>query len=112
MVPSKSGHERRKERRYDVALQGELTFDGKTVPVEISDLSASGALLILANPPPVGSVVDLLIPEFGIISLEVMHAGESFCGMALANPAEQRDKLLDWLRGEVPGPARTAGARP
>jgi hypothetical protein len=108
MAPSSLGHERRKERRYEVALQGELQFDGNTVPVEIADLSASGALLMLPSPPPVGSVVDLLIPDFGAIAMEVVHAGETFCGLALANPAEDRDQLFDWLRGEATGSARAA----
>ena len=112
MAPTAQGRERRKERRYDVALRGELRFGGKAVPVEIADLSASGALLMLANPPPVGSVVDLMIPGYGVVAVEIVHAGETFCGLALANAAEDRDRLLDWLRGEFTEPERAAAARP
>ena len=42
--------ERRRERRYEVELHGELRFDGNAVPVTVTDLSASGALVNLPEP--------------------------------------------------------------
>ena len=95
------GAERRTERRYEVELHGELRFDGKAVPVKIADLSPSGALLMISNPPQSGRIVQLWIEDFGVVDVEVMHSGDTFCGLALANPAKQRDQLIEWLRQEV-----------
>ena len=100
-MDSASGAERRKERRYQVEKHGELRFDGKAVPVQIADLSASGALLMIQDPPPAGSVVELWIDDFGVVDVEVVHSGKTFCGLALANPAADRDDLLEWLRQET-----------
>jgi hypothetical protein len=93
--------ERRKERRYQVELRGELRVDGNAIPVQIADLSASGALLIMQDPPPAGDLVDLWIEDFRTITLEVVHASGSYCGLALANPAKDRDDLLEWLRQDI-----------
>jgi hypothetical protein len=107
-----SGAERRKERRYQVEMHGELRFDGKAVPVQIADLSASGALLMMQDPPPAGSVVDLWIDDFGVVEVEVVHSGKTFCGLALANPAADRDDLLEWLRQETGEGASENAAHP
>ncbi len=107
--PSPPGSERRKERRYEVQLNGELRFDDETVPVRIADLSGSGALVFCENPPGAGSEADLWIENFGEVAVEVMHAGESFCGLAFTHPALCRDRLLVWLRQEA-GSERGAAA--
>jgi CheY-like chemotaxis protein len=95
--------ESRKERRYAVELHGEFRFDGKSVPARIAELSPSGALLMMSDPPPSGAMAELWIEDFGALAVEVMHSGDTFCGLALAKPAEQRDKLIEWLRQEVAG---------
>lgn len=96
--------ERRRERRYEVELHGELRFDGAAVPVIITDLSASGALVNLLDPPTVGRQIELWIEDYGTIAVEVVHVSDSCCGLALANPAAERSRLLEWLRQEVQPP--------
>ena len=100
---NRPGAERRRERRYQVELHGELRFDGKSVPVQIVDLSASGALVMATDPPAADELVDLWIEDFGLIQMDVMHASGSYCGLALANPAADRDELLEWLRQDADG---------
>jgi PilZ domain len=103
-VPSDKGtgaSERRKERRYEVQLRGELRHDGSCYAVHIADVSGSGALVFMENPPEAGIEAELWIEDFGILPIEIMHAGEHFCGVAIMNPAQHRDQLLSWLRQEV-----------
>src|SRR3954463_6680796 len=92
--------DRRKERRYEVKLHGELRYDGAAFAVEIADVSGSGALVFMEDPPPAGSEAELWIDDFGILPIEIMHSGEDFCGVAIANPARYRDRLIQWLREE------------
>lgn len=101
--PASSGTEKRKDKRYEVELPGELRFDGKAVPVRVTDLSASGALIMVDDPPPSGSKAELWIKDFGSLDIEIMHAGGTFCGVALINPAAHRDRLMEWLRQDVTG---------
>ncbi len=93
--------DRRKERRYEVELHGELRYEGAAVAVQIADISGSGALVFMEDPPPAGTEAELWIEDFGILPIEIMHAGEHFCGVAISNPARYRDRLLDWLRQEA-----------
>ena len=107
--PSPPGSERRRERRYEVDLSGELIFEDETVAVRIADLSGSGALVFMEDPPPAGYEAELNIDNFGPVAIIVMHAGETFCGVAFTHPAQVRDRLLEWLRQEA-GPERAAAA--
>jgi hypothetical protein len=92
--------ERRKERRYQVKLRGELRAGGNAVAVEITELSASGVLLAMEQPPAVGQAAQLLIKGFGTLDLTVVHSAPGVSGLVLSRPAEQRDKLMEWLRQE------------
>jgi len=101
--------DRRKERRYEVELHGELRIDDACYEVQIADISGSGALVFMEDPPEAGSTADLWIEDFGIVPIEIMHAGEHFCGVAISNPAKYRDRLLSWLReAAVEAPAAAA----
>jgi hypothetical protein len=100
------GAERRREKRYEVKLAGQLGVDGKVVDVTIGDLSASGALLLMSNPPEVGEVADLWIVGFGDLEIQVMFSGETMCGVVFTHPAACRDRLLHWLKEEVDKPER------
>src|SRR3954471_9508621 len=89
------GIERRKEVRYDVELHGELRHGGKVFAVQIADISGSGALVLMTNPPKAGSEAELWIQDFGTVPIKIMHAGEHFCGVSITDPAKYRDRLLD-----------------
>ena len=93
-----SSPKRRKERRYQVDLHGELYFEGKVFAVQITDISESGALLFLHNPPPAGTEAELWIEDFGSLPVVIIHSGEFFCGIALCHPAKYPDEMLEWLR--------------
>jgi hypothetical protein len=93
--------ERRKERRYEVALNGELRFDGASFAVQVADVSGSGALVFMEDPPEAGSEAELWIDDYGAVPIEIVHSGDSFCGVAIMNPAQHRDRLLHWLRQEI-----------
>jgi hypothetical protein len=100
--PSKSDEasspNQRKERRYQVDLHGELYYGSKVFAAQITDISESGALLLLHNPPPAGAEADMWIEDFGSLPVVIIHSGEFFCGIALCHPAKYPDELLDWLR--------------
>ena len=101
------GAERRRERRYEVDLPGELRSGTECWPVLVSDLSASGALISSGGAPFVvgaGARVALALNEFGLIDAVVAHAAADFCGVQFLNPHLFRDKLMAWLR-TAPTPA-------
>jgi PilZ domain-containing protein len=103
--------DRRRERRYEVELHGELRFDNAAFAVQIADMSGSGALVFLEGPPPAGSQAELWIEDFGTLPVEIMHAGEHFCGVGIINPAAYRDRLMEWLREEVEAGGAAAAVR-
>jgi hypothetical protein len=95
------GAERRREKRYEVQLKGELGVDGEIVPVAIADLSASGAMLVIADPPEQGTVADLWISGFGDVEIKVMFCGDGVAGVMFTHPAQHRDRLLKWLTQDL-----------
>jgi PilZ domain len=100
--------DRRKEPRYKVEIHGELRCDGAAFAVRVASISGSGALVFMEAPPPAGSKAELWIKDFGILPIEIAHAGERFCGVAITNQAGYRDRLLDWFRQEVTMGGRAA----
>jgi hypothetical protein len=96
-----SGAERRRERRYEVQLRGELGVDGEIVPVSVGDLSGSGALVMMDSPPEEGTIADLWIAGFGDVEIKIMFSGDGLCGVMFTRPTEHRDRLLKWLTGEM-----------
>jgi hypothetical protein len=86
---------------------GELRYDATAFAVQIADISGSGALVFMEDPPPAGSRAELWIEDFDVLPTQIMRAGEYFCGVAITNPTRYRDRLLDWLRQEtiLRGPA-------
>lgn len=95
------GAERRREKRHEIQLKGELGLDGKIVQVTIGDLSGSGALIMVANPPEEGTLADLWISGFGDVEIKVMFSGDGVCGVMFTRPAEHRDRLLKWLTQQL-----------
>ena len=102
--------ERRKEQRHDVQLIGRLRCGGITFALEVGDLSSLGALILLKGAPPVGTIAELWIEDYGPIVIKVMHAGAYFCGVEFVEPAAHRTQLLKWL-GEDVGDLRACGVR-
>jgi hypothetical protein len=100
-TPQLRGAERRREKRYEVQLRGELGVDGEIIAVTIADLSASGAMLVLADPPEQGTVADLWITGFGDVEIKVMFCGDGVAGVMFTHPAEHRDRLLKWLTQDM-----------
>jgi hypothetical protein len=96
-----SGAERRREKRYEVQLDGQLGVEGNVISVRIGDISASGALLLMAEPPLEGTIGDLWIAGFGDLEIEVAYCGNGMCGVMFAHPALCRDRLLKWLTEDV-----------
>jgi hypothetical protein len=101
--PTAGGAERRREKRYEVQLRGEMGVDGEVLPVTVGDLSGSGALVMMANPPDQGIIADLWIAGFGDVEIKIMFSGDGMCGVMFTRPAEHRDRLLKWLTGELSG---------
>jgi hypothetical protein len=96
-----SGAERRREQRFEVKIPGDLGVDGEIIPVTIGDLSGSGALLVLDNPPEEGTIADLWISGFGDLEIKVMFSGDGVAGVMFTHPAEHRDRLLKWLMQQM-----------
>ena len=103
--PVPTGAERRKEKRYQVQLDGQLGVAGEIVSVRLADISASGALLLLPNPPAQGIIGDLWIAGFGDLEVEIAYSGDGMCGVMFTHPAACRDRLLHWLSQDVTLPA-------
>jgi len=103
--------ERRKDPRYDVELYGELRHFGEVFSVLIADISGSGALVFMEKPPRPGSDAQLWIEDFGVLPIRVVHIGEYFCGVAFSQPEQHRDRLLNWLRGEIAAGGPAAAVR-
>ena len=106
-APQRPGAERRRERRYEVDLPGDIQIGPDSWPVQVSDLSASGALIATAGLDvriEAGTRIVLLLREFGTIDAAVAHAGSDFCGVQFLHPHLFRDKLMAWLRTAA-GPA-------
>jgi hypothetical protein len=93
--------DRRKEVRHTVHLIGRLHYCGKSFPLEVGDLSVSGALILMKDPPPAGTAAALWIEGYGPIAIQIVHGGAYFCGISFNEPAEHRLKLQHWL-GEDP----------
>src|SRR5882672_4848016 len=89
--------ERRKEKRLDAHLKGRLRFAARTFAMEIGDLSRSGALVLVKDPPPPGALAELWIEDYGPIAIQVMHSGVYFCGVAFDEAATHCSRLLGWL---------------
>jgi hypothetical protein len=96
-----SGAERRREQRFEVNLKGDLGVDGEVIPVTIGDLSGSGALLVIGNPPEEGAMADLWIDGFGDLEVKIMFSGDGVAGVMFTHPAEHRDRLLKWLTKQM-----------
>ena len=93
--------ERRKEYRVQVQLRGKLQIDSEPLAVEIGDISASGALVMLKGAPQPGMMGQLWIEDYGPIAVAVAHSGTYFCGLSFADPDTHRFKLQKWLTQEV-----------
>src|SRR5688572_6045856 len=100
--------ERRKERRYRVALKAELHCGGKTAAVTITQLSASGAQIEMPDAPPVGLFAELFIAYYGTIDAEIVHIGPSFCGLSLHTGTQKHAGFVEQLRAQL---ATSAGAQ-
>ncbi len=96
-----SGAERRRHRRYEVEWEVELEFDGEIYQVTVSDVSASGALILATDPPPPGEHLKVKLPDYGWIEAQIVHAAADFCGVEFLNPARHRDALARWLESDV-----------
>ena len=99
-VISPLASERRKEYRVQVRLRGKLHSGGRTIPLEIGDISPSGALVLLKGAPNTGTGGELWIEEYGPIAVEVKHSGSYFCGVAFAEPDRHQHGLTKWLTDE------------
>jgi hypothetical protein len=109
--PAPSGAERRKEPRYDVELHGELRCGGACFSVLIADISGSGALVFMEKPPQPGSDAQLWIEGFGVVPIRIVHVGQYFCGVSIAQSDQHRARLLDWLMGEIAAGGPAAAVR-
>ena len=98
------GAERRREKRYEVELNGLIQADGLDVPARLSDMSASGALAVVAADAPVlkaGAAIQLVVEEFDTIRSRIAHVGKGFYGISFENAHLHRQRLKTWLLAYV-----------
>ena len=101
-----AGAERRRDKRYQVDLPGQVQHAGEARAVLVSDLSATGALVASDGIELFcgsGDGITLGLEEFGPIEAQVVHAGAGFCGLRFLDPHLHRDRLSSWLRMEIGG---------
>jgi hypothetical protein len=96
------GGERRKDTRYRVHLKGRLLWGENSVNLEVGDLSASGALILVKDGPKSGATAELWIENYGPIAIRIMHSGAYFCGIAFEDAASLRPALRHWLNEDSP----------
>jgi len=65
------GADRRVHKRFKVAVKAEVSADGGAGSGQIEDLSLGGALVRLANPPPVGGAVHLQFKAGGGLTIRL-----------------------------------------
>jgi hypothetical protein len=110
---SRPSAERRKDTRHAVHLKGTLMGGGKPVPLEIGDLSFSGALILAKGSPPAGTSAELWVEDYGPIAVHIVHSGAYFCGVAFKDPDGHHAPLLRWLSEDTaPMQMRGGGAAP
>lgn len=87
------GAERRRAKRYQVDLPATVRRNGdpdaQACPVSVSDLSASGALVTVAEFDcgfQFGEPITLFLTEFGPIEAQVVHVGSQFYGLQFLTP--------------------------
>ena len=101
-----SGAERRREKRYEVELNGLIRTHDREIPVRLSDMSASGALAVVSEdvtPLKAGSAIQLFVEDFDTIQSRIAHVGGGFYGISFDNAHIHRQKLKAWLLAYVGG---------
>lgn len=104
VVAKSTGSERRREKRYEVELNGLIRMDDRQIPVRLSDMSASGALAVVtetAAPLKAGSAIDLFVEDFDTIQSRIAHVGGGFYGISFDNAHIHRQRLKAWLLAYV-----------
>jgi hypothetical protein len=94
--------DRRKETRYGMQLKGRLRAGDTSLPLEIGDLSFSGALVLMKNAPPAGASAELWIEDYGPILAHIVHSGTYFCGVAFKDASGHKTPLLRWIDEDTP----------
>ena len=98
------GAERRREKRYEVELNGLIQTENEEIKVLLSDMSASGALAVVApDAPPLkaGASIQLVVEEFETIRSRIAHVGSGFYGISFDNAHLHRQRLKAWLLAYV-----------
>ncbi len=98
------GAERRREKRYEVELNGLIRAGDADIPVRLSDMSASGALAMVAGDSPTlasGANVELVVEDFDTLKSRIAHVGEGFYGVSFSNAHLHRQRLKAWLLAYV-----------
>ena len=54
---------------------------------------------------------ELRIEDFGVVPVRIVHVGQYFCGVAIAQPEQHRARLLEWLHGEIAAGGPAAAVR-
>ncbi len=104
---SRPGSERRREKRYEVELSGQIVGNSGAITVLLSDISASGALAVVSDDAcalAAGETVDLVIDGFDTIRSRIAHVGHGFYGISFDNAHLHRQRLKAWLLSYVGEP--------
>jgi hypothetical protein len=65
----------------------------------------------MEKPPQPGSDAQLWIEGFGVVPIRIVHVGQYFCGVSIAQSDQHRARLLDWLMGEIAAGGPAAAVR-
>ena len=96
------GKERRAEQRHDAIIRAHIFSDGgQPQPVRIGDITGSGAMVIVSNPPEEGEKIELQIEGFGNLKATVAYSGDGVCGVMFMNAIQHRDRLLQWIKQQL-----------
>ena len=97
----KTDHHRRRHPRHDIPLEGTLHSRGETMPCQIRNISAGGALIqVEANLRP-GHHVAVEIPEIGKLAGRVVRVIWKLAGISLEEGEAEVDAfIVEWLESQ------------
>ena len=92
---------RRRHSRHDIPLEGKLTWRGQSMPCQVRNLSAGGALVEVESTLRPGHLITIEVPELGKMTGRVVRMIWKLAGISLEEGEAEVDAfIVEWLERE------------